>query len=245
MTGLRKVSLILVLTVALGGVLGVAWNSVRTTSAGERQAGLARARSDLTTALSSQGLALGAPVFMRIFKEESLLEVWLQRAADGNWVLARRYPICNYSGKLGPKLREGDRQSPEGLYAIGHDQLHPGSRYHLAFNLGFPNAFDRANGRTGSFLMVHGDCVSIGCYAMTNRGIEEIYALAEAALKAGQKSFDVHAYPARLTDAWIARHDQSPWIEFWRDLKSCHDRFETTHKPPRWRLEKKRYHCSI
>ena len=79
------------------------------------------------------------------------------------------YPICLWSGRLGPKLREGDRQAPEGFYTVSAEQLNPNSRWHRSFSLGFPNAFDQAHGRTGSFIMVHGGCPSIGCYAMTDR----------------------------------------------------------------------------
>jgi murein L,D-transpeptidase YafK len=209
----------------------------------DRAAGLAQARQDLQDDLAALGLHLGAPIFIRIFKQSGELEVWLQNTATADWTLFRTYPICNYSGDLGPKLREGDRQSPEGLYEVRQKQLHPTSRYHLAFNLGFPNAFDRANGRSGSYLMVHGNCVSVGCYAMTNRGIEEIYALAEDALNNGQDAFRVHAFPARLDEAWMTEHAGSPWIGFWRDLRSCYDAFEKTKTPPSTVVRNKRYHC--
>ena len=210
----------------------------------DRGAGLAAARERLQPILAARSLELGAPVFIRIFKESRELEVWLRRDSDRQWLLLRSYPICNYSGHLGPKLREGDRQSPEGLYWVGPGQLNPGSRYHLAFNLGFPNGFDRAHGRTGSYLMVHGDCVSIGCYAMTDRGIEEIYALVEAALKNGQPRFQVHAFPARLTETWLAARAESRWAEFWQDLKPCYEIFATKGKPPVLRVVNRRYVCS-
>lgn len=210
----------------------------------DRTAGLERARAQLAPQLAEHDLALGAPVHIRVFKDSAELEVWLQRADDDLWVHFRTYPICNYSGDLGPKLREGDRQSPEGLYRVGSDQLHPTSRFHLAFNLGFPNKYDRAHGRTGSYLMVHGNCVSIGCYAMTDRGIEDIYALAAAALENGQSAIAVHAFPARLTDQWIAGQAESKWIAFWRDLKSCHDLFLDTGRVPSWQVRDKRYRCA-
>jgi len=209
-----------------------------------RVAGLAAARERLLPLLAAKGLELGAPVFIRIFKQSRELEVWLQRDSDSKWLLLHSYPICNYSGHLGPKLREGDRQSPEGLYWVGLKQLNPGSRYHLAFNLGFPNSFDRALGRSGSYLMVHGNCVSIGCYAMTDRGIEEIYALVEAALKNGQPRFQVQAFPARLTESWLAAQVESRWADFWRDLKPCYEAFETKRTPPAPRIVDRRYVCS-
>lgn len=134
----------------------------------------------LTAQMEAAGLQFGAPVFIRIFKEENVLEFWIQNGEQFD--LFRTYPICNYSGELGPKLREGDRQSPEGIYKAGEHSLNPHSSYHLSFNLGFPNAYDRSQGRTGSYLMIHGDCLSIGCYAMTDPAIEEIYVMLEAAL---------------------------------------------------------------
>lgn len=212
-------------------------------AADRRRAGLARARRNLRPALARAGLQLGAPLFIRIFKQSHELEVWLQEAATGRWQRFRGYPICSYSGALGPKLREGDHQSPEGFYSVGPRQMNPWSRYHLAFNLGYPNRFDRSNGRIGSYLMVHGDCVSIGCYAMTDRAIEEIYALAEAALAEGQPAFQVHAFPARLSDDWLAAHTDNRWHDFWRDLKACHDAFERDGQPPVVRVEGGRYRC--
>lgn len=184
----------------------------------------------LTTELERKGLRFGAPVFMRIFKEEAVLELWVK--GPSRFELFKTYPICNYSGALGPKLREGDRQSPEGFYRVGRGALNPNSRFHLSFNLGFPNAYDAAHARTGSFLMVHGDCVSIGCYAMTDAAIEEIYVLAEAALRQGQGAFDVHAFPFRMSEARMARAAGHEWIAFWRELKPGYDAFERTGQVP-------------
>ena len=141
-------------------------------------------------------------------------------------------PICLWSGRLGPKLREGDRQAPEGFYAVSHKQLHPGSRHHLAFNLGFPNAYDRAHGRTGSYLMVHGGCSSIGCYAMTDGAVDDIYRIVEAALDGGQDHVPVHVFPFRMTPERLAAMAGEQWIGFWRNLKTGYDLFEKTGKPP-------------
>ncbi len=185
---------------------------------------------ELERELAAGGFRLGQPVFMRIFKESNELEVWIRKS--GTFQLFKTYPICNYSGALGPKLKEGDKQSPEGFYSVGHNQLNPKSRFHLSFNLGFPNEYDRSHDRTGSFLMVHGKCVSIGCYAMTDRGIEEIYLMAEAALDDGQKFFRVQAFPFRMTDENMQRHAGSQWIDFWRNLKQGYDFFETHRRPP-------------
>lgn len=196
-------------------------------------------RPSLEQRLAERRLRFGAPMFVRIFKEEHQLEVWLE--GELGFELFRTYPICALSGALGPKRREGDQQSPEGFYEVGPDQLNPSSRYFLSFDLGYPNAFDRAQGRTGSALMVHGDCVSLGCYAMTDSGISEIYALAEAALRGGQSSFSVHAFPFRLTSARLAERGDSPWSQFWGDLKRGYDYFELYRMPPRVWLADGRY----
>jgi murein L,D-transpeptidase YafK len=191
-----------------------------------------RVRPALERDLAKLGLRYGAPVFMRIFKREKELELWIQDTGQRH-VLFRTYPICTYSGDPGPKQRQGDNQAPEGFYRVAAAQLNPRSQYHLAFNLGYPNAYDRALGRTGDFLMVHGSCVSIGCYAMGDAGIDEIYTLAAAALKNGQAVFDVHAFPFRLDAANLDAQRGSEWHAFWSELKPAYDRFERTHRPPR------------
>lgn len=199
----------------------------------------ARVAPDLDAKFQGMGLNLGDPIFLRIFKEEQELELWVQAGAE--YQLFKTYPICNHSGELGPKLREGDRQSPEGIYLVDRGALNPNSRFHLSFNLGFPNAFDRANDRTGSFLMVHGDCVSIGCYAMTDPGIEEIYIAAEAALRSGQGAFAVHAFPFRMSDDRMAQVATHRWGQFWQDLKPIYDAFENTKLVPSVSIENQRY----
>jgi murein L,D-transpeptidase YafK len=143
--------------------------------------------------LAAKDVALGVPIFIRIFKLESELELWVQKS--GRYELFATYPICLWSGRLGPKLQEGDKQAPEGFYTVDKDALNPDSRWHRSFNLGFPNAFDQAYGRTGSFLMVHGGCASIGCYAMTDRVVDEIWRMVTSALDAGQERFAVHVFP--------------------------------------------------
>ena len=191
---------------------------------------MARVRPKLETRLSEKQLTYGAPIFLRIFKESSELELWIQ--ADRGYRHFETYRICNYSGGLGPKLREGDGQSPEGFYRVRAAQLNPCSSYHLSFNLGFPNDYDRAHGRTGSLLMVHGNCVSIGCYAMTDAKIEEIYALAEASLRAGAESFPVHIFPFRMTADAMERHKDSRWFGEWSNFKAGYDYFEAHRRPP-------------
>ncbi len=190
-------------------------------------------RTPLLADLAASGLSLGDPVHVRIFKREARLEIWMQPGSNGPFRLFRSFAICTYSGGLGPKLREGDRQAPEGFYKVRLPQLNPNSRHHLAFNLGFPNEFDRQLGRTGSFLMVHGGCTSVGCYAMTDAGVDTIYALVEAGLRAGQDGVDVAIFPFALTDAALLAEATSPWLGFWRNLKQGQDLFERDRRPPR------------
>jgi len=189
--------------------------------------------------LAARGLARGVPVYLRIFKEEHELELWV--SGENGYSLLRTYPICAWSGTLGPKLQEGDGQSPEGFYRVRRRDLNPNSQFHLSFNLGFPNAYDRAHGRTGSYLMVHGNCVSIGCYAMTDEVIETIYGVVEAALKSGQGHVPVHVFPFRMTQANLDRHAGSQWFAFWLNLKQGYDAFEAERLPPKVRVQGKTY----
>ncbi|MEZ5773329.1 MAG: murein L,D-transpeptidase family protein [Hyphomicrobiaceae bacterium] len=182
--------------------------------------------------LAEKGLARGAPVLVRLFKEESALEIWM-KSKDGRFTLFTTYPICRWSGDVGPKLAEGDHQSPEGFYTVSRSQLNPRSRWHRSFNLGFPNRFDRAHGRTGTFIMVHGGCSSVGCFAVTNEAVDEIWQLVTAALKGGQKRFQVQSFPFRLSEWNLALHADSRWADFWRELKVGHDLFEANRLPPR------------
>jgi murein L,D-transpeptidase YafK len=195
------------------------------------------ARVDLR--LAARGLARGNPVFLRIFKREQELELWMKKG--GSFVLFASYPVCRYSGELGPKLREGDYQAPEGFYTVERSQLNPHSAYRRSFNLGFPNLYDSANGRTGSFVMVHGACMSAGCYAMTDPVIDEIWELVTAALDGGQKRFSVHVFPFRMTELQFAIHSTGPWDGFWQDLKRGYDLFESSHTPPQIGVCAKRY----
>ena len=172
-----------------------------------------------------------SPILARIFKEEAVMEIWKQNR-DGEYALLKTYPICRWSGDLGPKVKEGDRQAPEGFYTITPGQMNPNSNYYLAFNTGYPNAFDRAWGRTGSELMVHGDCSSRGCYAMTDEQIQEIYALARDSFFGGQKEFQFEAFPFRMTALNMAKHRNNPNFAFWKMLKEGYDDFEATHQEP-------------
>lgn len=182
--------------------------------------------------MSKLGMTETSPILIRIFKEENALEVW-KKDRSGRYALLKSYEICKWSGKLGPKIKEGDRQAPEGYYTITPAQMNPKSSYYLSFNTGFPNAYDRANGRTGTHLMVHGACSSAGCYAMTDAQIQEIYALARDAFRGGQKSFQLQAYPFKLTPENLARHRNDPNMPFWKMLKEGYDHFELTRSEPK------------
>ncbi|WP_444946683.1 murein L,D-transpeptidase family protein [Microbulbifer sp. VTAC004] len=190
--------------------------------------------------LTAQNLEYGAPIFIRIFKGSSTLELWME-SNDGKFKLFKEYEICAYSGDLGPKEQEGDLQSPEGFYFVNAGRLNPWSQFHLSFNLGYPNKYDRLQGRTGSALMVHGDCVSIGCYAMTDTNINEIYTLATEALKGGQPFFRVHAFPFKLTDENLDKYRDHRWYEFWRNLQGGYKYFLVHGRPPNVEVEKGKY----
>jgi murein L,D-transpeptidase YafK len=181
-----------------------------------------------------------APILIRIYKEESTLEVWKQDRS-GKFALLNSYPICKFSGTLGPKLMHGDHQAPEGFYDITPGQMNPNSSEYLAFNTGFPNTFDRSLGRTGSFLMVHGGCRSVGCYAMTDYAMEEIYGLVGEAFKGGQDKVQLQAFPFRMTAQNLARHAGDPNMPFWEMLKAGNDAFLAAERPPRVAVCDRRY----
>ena len=194
--------------------------------------------------MGRKGMRSGTPIFVRIFKEESELEVWKGRD-DGRFYHFKTYPICNWSGDLGPKLAQGDKQAPEGFYTVASRQMNPNSDFHVAFNLGYPNVYDRSRKRTGKFLMVHGKCRSAGCYAMTDALMEEIYALAREAFKGGQQKFHVHAFPFRMTHANMVRYRKHKWYRFWKVLKQGYDHFEVHRIPPDIAVCERRYVVNV
>jgi murein L,D-transpeptidase YafK len=196
--------------------------------------------AEMTRELEKKNMPKESPILVRLFKEESEFEVWKQDTT-GRFALLKTYPICRWSGELGPKVREGDRQAPEGFYTITPGQMNPNSSYYLSINLGFPNEFDRAWGRTGDFLMIHGICSSRGCYAMTDEQIGEIYALARESFFGGQQSFQVEAFPFRMTPLNMARHRTNPNMAFWKMLKEGYDHFEVTRLEPKINVCEKRY----
>ncbi len=197
-------------------------------------------RPRLEQELAAANLRLGSQVFLKLTKVPAELTAYVENA-DGVYKPFRTWPVCAVSGTLGPKLREGDGQAPEGFYAVGPEQMNPASSYHLSFNLGYPNAFDRANDRTGSFLMVHGSCVSIGCFAMTDRGIEEIWTLMQAAFETGQTRVPVHIFPFPMTEANLLAHAGDPNAAFWNELAPAWTGFETTGRVPKISVSGKSY----
>jgi len=190
--------------------------------------------------INAKNMDKDSPILVRIFKEEAEMEIWKKNRL-GEFALLKTYPICRWSGDLGPKVKEGDRQAPEGFYTITPGQMNPNSNYYLAFNTGYPNAFDRAWNRTGSELMVHGDCSSRGCYAMTDEQMQEIYALARESFFGGQKSFQLEAFPFRMTAMNMAKHRNNPNFAFWKMIKEGYDHFEATHQEPKVAVCEKRY----
>ena len=194
----------------------------------------------LVADMTAKNMDLQSPILVRLFKQEAELEIWKQDRS-GHFALLKTYPICRWSGDLGPKVKEGDRQAPEGFYSISPAQMNPQSAYYLSFNTGYPNAFAKALGRTGSQLMVHGDCSSRGCYAMTDEQIAEIYSLGRESFFGGQKQFQLQAYPFKMTPANLAKHRNNPHMPFWRMIKDGNDHFEVTKQEPKVEFCEKKY----
>lgn len=190
--------------------------------------------------MQAKNMPRTSPIMVRIFKEEGKLEIWKAKA-DNRFDLIKSYDICAWSGKLGPKVKEGDRQAPEGFYNLTPAHLNPNSKYYLAINTGFPNRYDAANGRTGSNLMIHGACSSSGCYSMTDEQVLEIYAFARDAFRGGQTAVQLQAYPFRMTAENMARHRESQHNDFWKMIKVGYDNFELTKRPPEVAVCEKKY----
>ncbi|MBP9477689.1 MAG: murein L,D-transpeptidase [Sebaldella sp.] len=185
-------------------------------------------------------IKLGNPVYIRIFKEEGKLEIWAENS-EKTYTLYKTYDICTYSGGLGPKKKEGDKKTPEGFYSTKKSSLNPNSSYHLSFNIGYPNAYDKAHGYTGSLIMVHGNCVSIGCFAMTDKYIEEIYSIVERSLINGQNVIDVHVFPFKMTNKNMSKYSNSEYYNFWEELKPAYDNFEKKKVVPKIKVINKKY----
>jgi murein L,D-transpeptidase YafK len=189
--------------------------------------------------IQSKGLIPGSPVFIRIFKEERNLEIWIK--GDKEYQLFKIYPICYFSGGLGTKTHVNDGKSPEGFYTIQARQLNPYSSYHLAINVGYPNPLEKIKGYTGTDIMIHGKCVSIGCYAMTDGLIDEIYTMVYKAMEAGQKTIAVHIFPFRLNADYLSSLTASAYYNLWSNMKQGYDIFEAKHIPPQVSVSNKQY----
>lgn len=194
--------------------------------------------------LNAKGMTKESPVLVRIFKQESELEVWKMNSS-GRYALFKSYPMCRWSGKLGPKFREGDRQAPEGFYHVSAGMLNPKSQFYLSFNLGFPNRLEAAQGFTGDALMVHGACSSSGCFAMTDDQMAEIYPIVREALAGGQSRFQVQSFPFKMTAQNLAAHKDSPHFAFWKNLKEGYDSFEITKREPKVSACGRRYQFNL
>lgn len=191
-----------------------------------------RVRPTLERDLWEKDMRLGEPIFLRAFKKERQVEVFVKRKEAGNYEIFRTYHVAGTSGILGPKLAEGDGQVPEGFYLSSLKSMNPDSTYHLSFNIGYPNAYDLFHRRTGSHIMIHGSNVSIGCLAMTDEKIEEIYTMADAALQNGQPFFRIHIFPFRMNEEQMAQAAGDPNKPFWDNLKQGYDAFEKNGTPP-------------
>ncbi len=198
-----------------------------------------RLAPQLENEMREKKLTMGQPIFIRILKEENEVELWVKKSL--RYELFKTYTICKYSGGLGPKIKEGDQQSPEGFYDVTVTALNPWSNFHLSFNLGYPNEYDKLHKRTGGALMVHGKCASVGCFAMNDLRIEEIYTVLDAAMSNGQDRFAVHIFPFRMTWDKLARHKGSPWVPFWENLKQGYDYFQGHRTPPVVSVVEKNY----
>jgi murein L,D-transpeptidase YafK len=196
--------------------------------------------ADTIALMEQKDTTPSSPVLIRTYKKEAEFEIWKMKS-DGRYVYLKTYPMCRWSGQLGPKVREGDMQVPEGFYPIAPAQMNPNSNYYLSFNVGYPNAYDRAYGRTGGSIMVHGACSSAGCFSMTDAQIAEIYAIAREAFNGGQREIQMQSYPFHMSAENLAKHRLDPNIDFWKQLKTGSDHFEVTKTEPAVGVCAKRY----
>lgn len=189
--------------------------------------------------LANGGFKPGNPIYIRIFKEERILEIWIKDSSK--YRLFKTYPVCYFSGGFGTKTRENDGKSPEGFYTIAPLQLNPSSHYHLAINIGYPNQLEKIKGYSGTDIMIHGNCVSIGCYAMTDPQIDDIYTLVYKTFKAGQTVIPLHIFPFKLNANNMKRSSWSSYFSHWKNMKAGYDLFESKHIPPVVSVVNKQY----
>ena len=175
-------------------------------------------------------------IFLRAFKREQIIELWVNDA--GKYHLLKEYAVCAASGDLGPKRRQGDNQVPEGFYYV--ERFNPMSNFYLSLGLNYPNEADKilgARGNLGGDIFIHGDCVSIGCMAIQDEQIKELYLIAIEAKSAGQAHVPVHVFPARMHAKGMKRLQReaagnAQLLAFWQNLKEGFDIFENNHRLP-------------
>ncbi|CAN1528758.1 YkuD_like domain containing protein [Rhabdaerophilaceae bacterium] len=195
---------------------------------------------EIQSKMSEAGVSRHSPMLIRAFKKEGELEVW-KADNSGEYKHVKTFPVCRWSGQLGPKKVEGDRQVPEGFYAITPQMLNPNSSFYLSFNIGYPNSYDRSLGRNGSLIMVHGACSSRGCFSMTDAQIADIYALARESFSGGQKAIQMQSFPFRFTPENLAKYRADEHLPFWKNLKEGSDHFEVTKRAPEVAVCGKKY----
>ena len=178
-------------------------------------------------------------LFIRVFKQEKVLEVWTFAASDSNFKKVRDYAICRTSGNLGPKRREGDLQIPEGFYHI--DRFNPKSSFYLSLGINYPNRSDQILGKKGDLggdIFLHGGCVTVGCIPITDDYIKEVYWLAAQATSNGQAKIPVHIFPTKLDIDKIKQlkkkyATQETLIKFWENLQTGYQWFEKHRNLPK------------
>lgn len=195
--------------------------------------------------LHERGVPRPAEIFLRVFKREQELEVWARNHGEHAFTLVRSYPVCELSGRLGPKRMEGDGQVPEGFYSI--DLFNPRSDYHLSMRVSYPNAVDRfrsgrtgrlgANRRLGGDIYIHGGCATIGCVPIGDEWVEELYLIAVEARDAGQRRIPVHIFPTRLDGEgmrWLAGAYGRDFVDYplWENLQEGYVAFERSRTLP-------------
>jgi len=212
------------------------WRGDRSSQAAEREQGAEKRRAAVVRELFRQaGLAFPpAELLLRAFKDENELEVWANDKPGKPLTLLARYGICRASGALGPKRREGDWQVPEGFYRVAH--FNAASRFHLSLLVSYPNESDRLLGdrqKPGGEIMIHGDCRSRGCLAMSDERIEELWLMARGA----KAPVSVHLFPSRDIPALVKRNEQPEHHAFWKNLDEGKRLFDRTHRPPTVRID--------
>ena len=198
----------------------------------------------LKTEMQKQGInSNDFEMCLQIFKNDKIAELWLRSKEKSEFKLFKSYVICAYSGVLGPKRKQGDMQVPEGFYHIA--VYNPYSSYHLSLGINYPNASDKiiGKGNLGGDIMIHGNCVTIGCMPLTDNYIKEVYILAVEARNAGQQNIPVQIYPSRLNESGIKmlaeEYSKDPdLVEFWKNIKIGHDYFYKNKQLPKVSIDK-------